>query len=537
MDEEMSFPNPVVRTDLPVKKRIWPKVVVALVLTVILSVVFLPQILNNRIGRRIFRAQLEGKLHSDMAIGGMHCSWFGGTTATQVWIKSADGRSIGFNSLKCDMSLSQMLRGKYALGNCEVDGLVIDYVLDIGDDNHHDTYELMTGAVPRGPNSPPSALSTLSGNIKLTNAQLSLSRQFTDPVKLVQGSQTIRFVGLDGEFKIPSLDQPWTYKLEGTTGTTGEERGDNCKSSGTICLGKDGLLTPANISVDATFDGNDVPTNLAAVFLPMISADDARTGFGNSFDRVKATLKGTGGVLQLNIIEAASSIAQVHLQPTIDLNTQPSTLKIFSKSPEENQITAAFPTSRGPVRRGLTCINPFAASAVSGTVVLKIESLEMSVSRTWEKGSAKATLDFHDLAMPAKYDIPSSELPKDFAAQIALITGRTDAGEIILQASHRFTMELGEIALTPTDFTFSGTPMSVTGTSYTSFTEGKSMALKLKVACPILAGSASATIPVVGKPDRPMLNLDAAKSDLPIDTARVLRETRDKHLASLRAKL
>ena len=189
------------------------------------------------------------------------------------------------------------------------------------------------------------------------------------------------------------------------------------------------------------------------------------------------------------------------------------------------------------MRRGLSNINPFAASAVAGTVVLKIDSLEMPISRSWEKGTVKANLDFHDLTMPSRYDIPSSALPTDFAVQIALITGRTEAGEIISQASHSFTMDQGEIQLSPATFNFASTPVSLTGTSYTTYGEGKSLALKLKINCPALPGNASATIPVIGKPERPMLNMDAAKSELPIDTARVLRETRDKQVATLRAKL
>ena len=537
MDEEMSFPNPVVRTDLPVKKRIWPKVVLGLVVVVILCVVFLPQILNNKIGRRLLRAKLEGRFNTEVAIGDFKTSWFGGTRVSQFWIKSSEGRVIGCNAMKCDMSLIKMLRGNYKLGNCEIDGLIVDYVLDIGNDSHTDTYELLTGLAPRNINTPPTVLSKLSGDIKLTNCQLSLSRQYTDPIKLTPVELSVRFVSLDGEIKITSLDQPWTYTLEGTTGATGEERGTSCKSSGTICLGKNGLLTPADVSVDATFDGTDIPTSIISVFLPMISGDDAKSAFGNNLDRAKASLKGTGGVLRLSIDEAASASAQIHLQPLIDLNTQPATLKISSKSVEENQVTAAFPVSRGPMRRGLTSINPLAASGIAGTVVLKIESLEMPISRYWEKGSAKAELEFHDLLMPAKYEISPNESPKDFVTQLALIAGPNDASDKIPLATHKFVMDLGEITLAPSTFNLADQVIGISGTSYTSYTEGKMLGIKLKLASPALAGNAMVTIPVIGKPDRPMLNLDAAKSDLPVDISKILREARDKNLAMLRGKL
>ena len=39
MDQEMNFPNPVARTDLPTKRRRWPRIVGGLVVLLILTVV------------------------------------------------------------------------------------------------------------------------------------------------------------------------------------------------------------------------------------------------------------------------------------------------------------------------------------------------------------------------------------------------------------------------------------------------------------------------------------------------------------------
>ena len=52
MDEDMSFPNPVLRTDLPVKRRRWPRVLAAGAILLVLGIAFLPQVLHTRIGRR-----------------------------------------------------------------------------------------------------------------------------------------------------------------------------------------------------------------------------------------------------------------------------------------------------------------------------------------------------------------------------------------------------------------------------------------------------------------------------------------------------
>ena len=136
MDDELNFPNPVERHDLPIKKPRWPKVLAGVLITAVLGTVFLPQILHTRIGSRLLRSRLEARFAADVGFQSFSTSWFGGTSVTQFWIKSADGRVIGFNTFTSEMSLWKMLRGKYALGNCAVDGLIIDYMLDTGDDDH-----------------------------------------------------------------------------------------------------------------------------------------------------------------------------------------------------------------------------------------------------------------------------------------------------------------------------------------------------------------------------------------------------------------
>ena len=82
----MSFPNPVERHDLPVKKRIWPRVLIGMAICTMLAIAFLPRILQTRVGRRLIRARLESRYNADVSLADFHTSWFGGTTASQFWI-------------------------------------------------------------------------------------------------------------------------------------------------------------------------------------------------------------------------------------------------------------------------------------------------------------------------------------------------------------------------------------------------------------------------------------------------------------------
>src|SRR3954462_961720 len=80
MDQEMNFPNPVVRTDLPTRRSRWPRVLLAGAGLGVLVGVFLPQILSSKVGRKLVVSTLAGKTNSKVTLDSFSTSWFGGTT-------------------------------------------------------------------------------------------------------------------------------------------------------------------------------------------------------------------------------------------------------------------------------------------------------------------------------------------------------------------------------------------------------------------------------------------------------------------------
>lgn len=539
MDEELNFPNPVLRTDLPVKKPRWPKVLAAMAVLGVLSVIFLPQILHTRIGKRIIRARLEGRYAAEIGFQDFSTSWFGGTTAGQFWIKTSDGRVIGFNSLQCDASLWKLLRSNYALGDCTIDGLIVDYVLDSGDDAHRDTYERLTGLLPRPAGAPPADLARLSGKVSLTNAQLNFYRGKTDPGTLRASYQSIKFANISGQFDIPSLDKPWTYSLRGTTGITGLERDQTFESQGKLCLGEAGKLLPARISVDATFSGLGVPTEVVPMFLPIIAFEDARASFGTTFDRLNLSLKGTAGVLQLEVIEAAGPHVQAHLQPTIDLNTAPATVMVKSKNPADNLIDASLPT--GPTLRAMGAINPFAPYTTGGTAVLRIESLEMPLSRFWNLGTVKAEVELHDAKLSPRVDLSGSESSAGLPAQLALLTGDMSRTLTLQPMPLKFSLDNGNITLTPVTLGVGAAQVTLSGTSTVEGVLRMKLGVKsdpLLAAVPEFAkeDGVSLEVPLGGTADAPKLNFDSALRTLPSEPGRKMKDWIARQFAAMQAR-
>src|SRR4051794_31941998 len=118
MDQEMNFPNPVVRTDLPTRRSRWPRVLLGCAGLGLLMLVFLPQILSSRVGRKLVISNIAGKTNSKVTLDSIQTSWFGGTTLRFLSISDAAGRGIGAKSITTQASLWNLLRGRYKLGAC-----------------------------------------------------------------------------------------------------------------------------------------------------------------------------------------------------------------------------------------------------------------------------------------------------------------------------------------------------------------------------------------------------------------------------------
>jgi hypothetical protein len=542
MDEEMSFPNPVVRHDLP-QRRPWKRYVLAgLALVGVLTLAFLPQVLHNRIGRRLLRARLEMKYNAEASIESFSTSWFGGTTAGQVWLKSSDGRVIGFNALRADgLSLGKLLRGKFDLGNCTVDGLIVDYSFDTGDANHPDTYEKMTGALPRSAATPPTPLARLSGKITLTNCRLNLYRCQIDPKTLNPIYQTVRFENINGNVDVPaSLDKSFTWKVDGSVGVTGEERGQIFKTAGTLGLGEAGKFMPSAVRADATFEGQNVPTDLVAVLLPLMSGDDAKATLGSTFDQLAASLKGDAGLLKLDL-SASGARAQAHLRPAFDLKGFPFLATLDSA---DNEITAGLPVSNNsPLRRALACINPFAMdaqAAPTASVVLRLSLMSLPIGKNWVDGTLKGELELRDAKLAPPPELASAERPRSLTRQLESLTAEPNPTPGLQSAPVAFALDAANITLSPATFKVGDAPVQLSGSCSV---EG-ALKMKLGVTSPALASAVpqlagktpTLEVPLLGTADQPRLDVAGAARALGGEGGAKLTAWSAQQAAALRAR-
>jgi len=277
MDEEMSFPNPVVRTDLPTKRRRWPRMFMAAGVMGVLTIVFLPQILSSKVGRKFVVSYISSKTNSPVTLESFKTSWFGGTSLHFLSINDPMNRSIGFKSLTCQASLWNLLRGKFKMGDAVIEGLHVDYMVDDG-------RGLSTLDILRGPPGEGGGMfSHLSGRITVKNGTVTLIRGTVQPKYFNTTWQQAKLENIDAKLEIAAPGAAWNYSISADTIDDNDTRG-SFASTGIVDVGSP---DPSQYKIDLTFTGDNPRTGpLGAALIAGASPHDIRQTLGHRLGRL-----------------------------------------------------------------------------------------------------------------------------------------------------------------------------------------------------------------------------------------------------------
>jgi hypothetical protein len=538
MDQEMNFPNPVVRTDLPTKKPRWPKVLIAAAVLLVLGIIFFPQILSSKVGRKFVVSYLASKTNSAVTVESIKTSWFGGTEVRFLMIKDPLGRRISVSNLQCDASLWGLLRGKYKLGDTDVNGLFMDYVIDDG--RGVDTLERMNPKppAPQGADGAPvlTRLPVLSGNIKIHNATVVLWRGTVQPRLYDVVWQQARLDNVSGVLDIPALDKAWSYTLSASVPEENEQAG-TISSSGTVDLGENGILDTSQMKVDLTVTGANVRTGpLGAALIPTATPDEVRQVFGPVLNELKLAMTASDGRLHFQTFEGTGPGAQFKIGPSIDTTSIPPTMTLIAPG------AISMGVSKRLANEWLVYLNPFFREAADGQgrVSLVLESFRLPLAqRAARTMTAKGQIIAKAVALNRQDEMTAGEaLPKNLASQVSLLTGGTDA-TVPLDASGPFSITGGEIAIGPMatsvrDFAFvlEGTVDAETGTlNLTASPTNGSLAAKIPA-----MESAAVAIPIAGTVRQPQLGVLSMKGSLSDSAVKAVAVQVNEQITRMKSK-
>jgi hypothetical protein len=569
LEQEMNYPNPVERSDLPVKRRRWPKIVAGAGVLLLLMVVFLPQILSSRVGRKFVVNYISGITNSPVTVESVSTSWFGGTTIRMLTIKDPMGRRIGFRQLHCQASLWKLLTGRYELGDCTIDDLSVEYVIDDG--RGRDTLDFMKPPPEPGtPPPPPTSgwnreLPRLNGKIRVNGGTLTLWRGTVQPKLFDVTWERARFTDLKADLDIPqSLDQPWKYSLSAIGIEDGRDEKGAISSSGTVDLGAGGKFDAGEMALDLKIEGADLRSGpLGAVMIPTATGREVRETLGDSIQKLSAVIKAVDGDLTIENLDVRGAVARMLARATFDIASTPATLVIApaaqststpaaSPAPSAQPVTITLGVSKRVAANFFVYFNPFLRDAAggpnSGTVTLTLDSLKMPLgASSWRTLSAGGHFKAQGVTIARVDEMhDNDERPDNLASQLALLTG--DSMQAVpLNADQRFTIADGEVKLEPAPTRLGSMNLVLAGITdldtggidgTVRVAPGSSPGPGAGAAAASLVSSlaqANATFAIKGTVGRPQLML-GSPGNLPDAIVKALSDQVSDHVNKLRAK-
>jgi hypothetical protein len=535
MDEEMNFPNPVTRTDLPTPRRKLPRVLMGVAALFILGLVFLPQILSSKVGRKIVVSYLTAKTNSAVTLGSFKTTWFGGTSVEFLSIADPMNRRIGCRSLRCKASLWNLLCGNYKLGATEIEGLNLDYV--INDGRGRDTFDRMREPGAEGAAPPPDrALPELSGTIVVKSGAIVLHRGTVQPLLYDVSWQQGRLQNVQARLDVQSLDKPWTYTFSADV-VEGDEAG-SISSSGTVDLGENGQEDPKALAMDVKLSGENLRTGmLGAALIPAATPTEVRQALGEVLDKVDVAVTASNGVITVARCDATGRGVYVHVKPKFDVSVNPPVMAV-----EGEASTVSLGVSNRMAREWLVYLCPFFREAVGGrgVVNLTVEELHVPLVRQGNKtATARGRVDAQHVVLRRKDEMTASQtLPDNAASQLALLTGGGDT-EIPLQVDGAFSVAGGRVLVSPMRTTVGETVLSLEGSTEIdsgAIQMSATLARSPAIASILQVSKPSLSIPIGGTIRAPQMSVFNVKGDLPDASYKTLNEAINDQITRMRAK-
>ncbi len=541
----MLFPNPVLPSDPPMRRRRWPRVAALLVGLTLLGLALLPPFLHTHLGLKLVRLYLHEKFPlCTIVLNDFRTSWLGPTSAEHLIIQAPDGHGFGCQYIQADISLGRLLCGSWRLGgHAQLDGLQWDYVISYRDGSSSFSRLLGLPATSRdGASFPEFAMPSLSGDIAIHDATINVSREHVEPDTLRTLCSEFQLSHVQGTIHIPSLDQQGDYELSGTIGTQKSPMQGTVRSSGQFQVGQGNRVSPKTLNYHLLVEGEHWPTmTVGPTLVPLWSANDYRDALGTQAQKVTIVVQAADGEIHVNPLTIHSQRpANIQLALKYDMNSVP---RRWTREAGSNTLEVGVP--REYARRVLVHMVPLLGEVTDdGNLLFHLESLSLPPQPFARQQSISGDMQIHGAKLDVSTTLAAHDVFKGLMRQILSVTGPSTApARPTLDAQGiQFTFANGELKVKPASLTVANTHMNLSGTSVIGGPLQMVLTLcnpaKLSAAVPELAtGSVvELVIPLTGTAQEPRLDLERVKNALPPSVARKLDDFIAAQIAALRAQ-
>ena len=306
-DPKQNAGNPTAKpVPKPRRRRRWVWVLAVVVVGLFLIVLLLPTVLSTAIGRSIVVSQVNKRINGQLQIDRWSLGWFSSIGVQGVSIKDETGRQIlQLPELQTQLSLLDIIRGKYALGEIKIENL--DALVIRNPDGTINWAKLAkpTTSQPAAPQpaapaaSEPTKLPNISGHVIVANGHVSFEDQ-------TPGGKPVEIRQIQSDINIPDINQPIANSLSAQVQIGGAAPG-TISATGSIGAVTNNVLTVSSANVDETVKLSKIDLAVASAFVGKPEMQLA--GRGETTAVVKLT-NGSAGTASLRTDLSGVTIAQ-----------------------------------------------------------------------------------------------------------------------------------------------------------------------------------------------------------------------------------
>jgi hypothetical protein len=255
------------------RRRRWPWVIVSIFLLLIVLVLIAPTLLSMGWARALVLSQVNGRVNGNVEIKDWSLGWLTPVRVNGIIVNDQSNRQIlQLPQLTTGLTLLDIVRGKYSLGQIKVEGLdvLVSREAD-GSINWQHVAKTSGSATPSpaaGKGAEPTKLPDVSGEVILSNCSLTYEDR-------TGGSQPVYLRSIQADVKIPSINAPISdsFSADAVVGTNPPGK---LSASGTIQAVANNQVSIDTADIDQTVKltglelasisgllGSAIPVNLA----------------------------------------------------------------------------------------------------------------------------------------------------------------------------------------------------------------------------------------------------------------------------------
>ncbi|HEY1686375.1 MAG TPA: AsmA family protein [Tepidisphaeraceae bacterium] len=271
------------------KRRRWLIIAASAIIIVLFFILIIPTIASFSPVRSYVLSKINANLQAKLQIKSWSFGWISGFHANDITLQDKTGEILTVKHLSTGLTLRNLIKGNYKLGNVKVQDVHFNVVIDR--EGNSNLGQILKPTQTSNATAKSSPLPNVSGNITLSNVTGTITRV---------GAPTAN-ITMQGTLKIPSINQPIENDLSVTLQSGSAAPGEVTAKGKISAIANNQVLDVAKMDIQENVALKEIDL---AVLTPLLPTEQIDTVGGKANGNLTITKYPTRGIVADGQIEA-----------------------------------------------------------------------------------------------------------------------------------------------------------------------------------------------------------------------------------------